>query len=253
MNDDKVFQLLIETNPIPDPDGLDSPLALVDLEQRSPTMATDTQIGTKPTGTKPVRDPNRRSRLLIGAAAAVLVVIVGLGTWAAFLVGDGQDSGSKSPPDVLEEFLRATFGGDLDSGYALLVDGAQMPWTTPATDWFDYESLFNIEFLDMDCIDTSLGAQCTATRRDDFSKAVGYTYSASLEASFQGPLIARFLEYGASDQALFFGEFPAWMEATHADVWNARCADQHSAECVQAKVDYAAEFGGQYEGELPEP
>ncbi len=216
-------------------------------------MTTDTQSTNESTGRRPGRDRNPRSRFLIGTAVAVLALTIGLGTWSAFLVGDGQDSGSKSPPDVLEEFLRATFGGDLDSGYALLVDGAQMPWTTPATDWFDWESLFNIEFLDMDCIDTPLGAQCTATRQDDFSKAVGYTYSASLEASFQGPLIARFLVYESTDQVVIIGDFPAWMEATHSEVWNGRCADQRSAECVQVYVEYGAEFGERYEGELPQP
>ncbi len=78
MNDDKVFRLLMETNPVPDPDGLDSPLALNELERRSPTMAANQPSSG-----------NRSNRLLIGAVAAVAVLVVGLGTWAAFANDEG--------------------------------------------------------------------------------------------------------------------------------------------------------------------
>lgn len=79
MNDEKVFRLLMETNPVPDPDGLDSPLALAELERRSPIMATDQPSSG-----------NRSNGLLIGAVAAVAVLIVGLGSWAVLANDDGS-------------------------------------------------------------------------------------------------------------------------------------------------------------------
>lgn len=113
MNDDKVFQLLMETNPVPDPDGLDSPLALAQLEQRSPTMATDTQSTTERTRIKEVRDKNRRSRLLVAATTAALALIVGLGTWA--ILGGGGGGEAANPRAAVEGYYEASNSHDLNA------------------------------------------------------------------------------------------------------------------------------------------
>ena len=84
MNDERVFQLLRETNPVPDPDGLHSPIALAPVE-----LAASEQVPTQVGGTRPARDPNRRGRLLAGAVAAVLVLIAGAGMLTVF---GGEDN-----------------------------------------------------------------------------------------------------------------------------------------------------------------
>lgn len=112
MNDDKVFRLLMETNPVPDPDGLDSPLALTELERRSPIMTTPQPNSGK-----------RNNGLLIGAIAAVAVLIVGLGSWAALAdnpsgpstTAVAAASSTTTPPADSEAFALATVSGYLDA------------------------------------------------------------------------------------------------------------------------------------------
>lgn len=121
MNDEKVFQLLSETNPVPDPDGLDSPLALAQLERRSPNMATDTRSTTEQARTRPARDPNRRSRLVIGVATAALALIVGLGTWA--VIGGGGDVALDPDVEVVQSAIEARNRGDIEAYKASLTGG----------------------------------------------------------------------------------------------------------------------------------
>ena len=72
-------------------------------------MATDTRKRTEVTGTRPRREPNRRSRLLVGVATAMLALIVGLGTWA--IVGGGGEAAS--PQAVVEGYYEALNAGDV--------------------------------------------------------------------------------------------------------------------------------------------
>jgi hypothetical protein len=122
MNDDKVFRLLVETNPVPDPDGLDSPLGLIEIERRSPTMATDERISTELTRTKPVRGGNRLHGPLLGVAAAVLVLIIGIGTWA--VIGGNQDAADGSEVSVVLSHYEAMNNGDIDGWFATLTEKA---------------------------------------------------------------------------------------------------------------------------------
>lgn len=81
MNNEQVYQLLTEMNPVPDPDALDSPVALAELEQRSPSMATEERIETGSPRSQP-RNGGRWPRALLAAAAAVVALIVAVGAAA---------------------------------------------------------------------------------------------------------------------------------------------------------------------------
>lgn len=96
MNDDRVFQVLRETNPVPDPDGLDSPIALSQIERWNPSMATGEPIPTQVSTTRPAPGRNRGKRLLAGAVAALLVLVAGAGMWTVF----GGDSNDVLTPTV---------------------------------------------------------------------------------------------------------------------------------------------------------
>jgi len=96
MNDDRVFQLLRETNPVPDPDGLDSPLALAQIERWHPGMAVGEPNPDLGSTTRPAPARKLHKRLLAGAIAAFLVLIAGAGMWTVF----GGDSNDVLAPTV---------------------------------------------------------------------------------------------------------------------------------------------------------
>lgn len=92
MNDEEIFGLLIATNPVADPDGLDSPLALTDLGRRSgPIMQT--QQRTEQTPLRP-----KRRRGILAAAASLAVIAAGVGLFLAVRADDrGADAADAAP------------------------------------------------------------------------------------------------------------------------------------------------------------
>jgi ketosteroid isomerase-like protein len=116
MSVETAFRRLGNANPVPDPASLrerrhDAAVFLATTQKRNPTMATGQRKEIEPTSTKPVHDRNRRSRLLIGAAAAVLVLIVGIGTLA--MIGGDEDA-AVDPVRVIEDYAVAYNAGDID-------------------------------------------------------------------------------------------------------------------------------------------
>ena len=105
-HEDRVFTLLIESNPIPQVDDLDvgeigGARYLATLEQRSGEMSTK-KIDVE---TPEPRRPRVRRGLLIGAVTVALVVIVGVAL--AFVTGDDTEVvGSDS------RLLQLTFDGE---------------------------------------------------------------------------------------------------------------------------------------------
>ncbi|MGI9647566.1 MAG: hypothetical protein ACR2OI_03510 [Acidimicrobiia bacterium] len=149
MNDDRVFQLLRETNPVPDPDGLDSPIALAQVERWTPTMTTGERIPTHASTTKPAPGPNRWKRHAAGAVATLLVLIAGAGMWTIF-GGDNNDvlaptvSVPSSPypvPDGVTRVIDSQVGvvGILELEYpgseAEAIAGFYEEWTSNEGGW----------------------------------------------------------------------------------------------------------------------
>ena len=85
MRDEEIFGLLVETNPVADPDGLDSPLALADFGRRS---GTDMQTQER---TRPLPTMKRRTTE-VAAAAFLVVIAAGVGL---FLASRADDSGAE--------------------------------------------------------------------------------------------------------------------------------------------------------------
>jgi len=115
MSVETAFRQLRDANPVTDPGSLreqrhDAAVFLATTQQRNPTMATGQRIEIETTSPKPVRDRNRRSRLLIGAATAVLALIVGLGTWA--VIGGDKDAASDPKVAVVLSATDALTRGD---------------------------------------------------------------------------------------------------------------------------------------------
>jgi hypothetical protein len=172
MNDEKVFQLLMETNPVPDPDGLDSPIALAQPVGRNPNMATSERISTEPT--RIVRDPSRRSRILIGAAAA-LVVIVGIGT--AVVIGGDKDAATEPEVAVVLSAIEARNSGDIEA-YKAYLSGAELSVENRSnlSEALSYANnstiLANCRVSEKTPTEESV-VECDATQIDDFYGAGG--------------------------------------------------------------------------------
>jgi len=175
MNDEKVFQLLMETNPVPDPDGLDSPIALAQPVGRNPNMATSERISTEPTSTRPARNPNRRSRILIGTAAAVVALIVGIGTLA--IVGGDGDTAVEPEVAVVLSATDALNRGDIGA-YKASLTGDELAFQQ-GVDAAEALSYANATTELGDCIVTGIAetgesiVECDSTRNDDFYGAGG--------------------------------------------------------------------------------
>lgn len=102
-------------NPIPDPDGLDSS----EIERRSMPMAIDERISPERTPTKPIRG-NRRIGLLVGAAAAVVVLVAGLASWAVI---SGNDDAAVAPEvTIVLSSYEAMNNADIDGWFVLVTE-----------------------------------------------------------------------------------------------------------------------------------
>lgn len=82
MRDEQIFDLLAETNPVPDADGLDSLPAFLDF-----TTGKGAEMQTQQK-TTPTIAPLRRRGALVTAAAFLAVVVAGIGIYLATRGGD---------------------------------------------------------------------------------------------------------------------------------------------------------------------
>lgn len=227
MNDERVFQLLMETNPVPDPDALDSPLALAPLERRSPTMATDTQSTTQPIGTQPVREKYWRSRLLIGAAA-VLALIVGIGIW----VGTGGDEEAAVSPevDIVLSAMDARNRGDIEA-YKASLTGSELAFeeSVRLAEALSYANS-TTELADCAVVGNAPTGesivQCEATTTDDFYGAGGISVSETItfQVTADGKISASESEldnipWERTELAEFNLAFWSWLMKDHLTVF----------------------------------
>lgn len=85
-------------------------------------MAMDERISTQSSATKRGSNRNTRNGLLVGAAAAVLVLVVGLASWAA-IAGD-DDGAVASEVSVAIASFEAINDGDIDGYLELFTEEA---------------------------------------------------------------------------------------------------------------------------------
>lgn len=268
MNDEKVFQLLVETNPVPDPDGLDSPVALSQLERRSPNMATSERISVEPPGTRTGRE--RRNRILIGAATAVVVLIAGLGT-LAILDGDSDATDEPAVAVVLSAF-EALNGGDVDAYLAGLTGGAlEDEETHRAAEALSYANrtweLDDCRLTGMTSAGESL-VVCESTQTDDFRGAGGIVETTTLrfivtaDDKIAGRTSLDGVPFSESEFAKFNSAFWSWLVNAHPVVFDeigpppnvtsgipgvdwSEQGDPHEPDEMLIALEYVAEFVAQ--------
>jgi hypothetical protein len=122
MNDEQVFQLLAETNPVPKVGVGVAPVALGDADQGGRTMATtnsrlspERRFDSDPT-------PGRRWGALLAAAAVLLVLIGGAAMWA--LVGRGNEVADEPGMSSVLAAYDAMNNGNIDAFYSHLTEHA---------------------------------------------------------------------------------------------------------------------------------
>jgi hypothetical protein len=273
MNDEKVFQLLVETNPVPDPDGLDSPIALAQPVGRNPNMATSERISTEPTSTGPARDPNRRSRILIGTAAAVVLLIVGLGTLA--VVGGDRDTAVEPEVAVVLSAFEALNGGDIEAYKASLTgDELAFEQSSNASEALSYANA-TYELVDCRVSGTvesgESTVECGSTRNDEFYGAGGIVETGTMTVlvteddkiravSFPTPDIP----WADTDFAAFNLAYWNWLADAHPAVFadiafltadldsipglTVRPTDPHEPAEMLTALEYIDEFVAQSDG-----
>jgi hypothetical protein len=115
MNDERVFRLLAETNPVPTIDSVGVPGALGEIDRGRATMTTTT--------TSPERGTRRRYRgPLVAIAAALVVLVAGVAVWATTRGGD--ELASQPGLSSVTAAYEAMNNGNLDKFYAQLTDRA---------------------------------------------------------------------------------------------------------------------------------
>ena len=143
-------------------------------------MTTGERPSTEPSGTRPVRTPNRRSRVLIGAAAAMLVLIFGIGTWV--IVGGSEGDDVAAEVSVVLSQYEAWNNGDYDGWSATLTEELAQEETGGGFPYILFNSNQQIEVVEpCRVIGTSpVGestVQCVTTVRSDFYGPAGIAES----------------------------------------------------------------------------
>lgn len=174
MNEEKVFRLIVEMNPVPDADALDSPLGLTELERRSPTMGTRTTRTEQAIETRP--GGSRSKGLVVGLVTAAAVLIVGIGGWALFNSNSETELAS-SPQAIAEMMVTALDEHDVDTALGLLADDPEilvMSLDTPEAfrDLFRGLEVLDFGFEGQGCVVSEAGeALCTTLERRVWSDA----------------------------------------------------------------------------------
>jgi hypothetical protein len=180
MNDDRVFQLLAEINPVPDPDGLDSPIALADTEEMRGAMATIERTEREQTHAARSEGTSRKRGLAIASAAAAVVLIVGAGLWA--FTGSSDTELASTPAGLATTYLDARNNNDPEAALAVLSSNAafdEVPIIADIDDLgprFEWMSIRGIR-LDHTCTETAPGTvsevRCTYEGVERLNTALG--------------------------------------------------------------------------------
>ena len=208
----------METNPVPNPDALDSPIALVELERGSSTMATTDRITTETDSAGP------RRTVIIAAASAALVLVVGLATLA--LVNRNDDTAGPDIDAVLVAYL-AQNNGDVETYLATLGPAV----ASDATRWNDLEVLATLnartEFVEP-CRrvesrrpgETTI--QCTVRSTNDLDEPAGIfvTSTEFFSVDPHGKINDRdSVDIGITDRLMFIRAFWRWLNAEHPEAY----------------------------------
>lgn len=175
MRDNEIFGLLVATNPVPDPDGLDLPLALADFGERSKEMQTKLEE------LKPIETPRRR--WIPALAAAVVVILVGVSI--AVFTNNSEPAaagGETSPVATALSFIAARDAWDGETVRSLVATDAVINGFVATADEYltidEFERATGWRFLEPNCTEGGSGAigvrvLCTYTMENAWSQALG--------------------------------------------------------------------------------
>lgn len=223
MNDDRVFQLLAEINPVPDPDGLDSPIALTDTEEMRGAMATIKETKHEQTHAAPSEGTSRKRGLVVAAAAAALVLIVGVGAWVLAATNEGELAAS--PEALASVYLDAKNDNHPEAALGVLSPTASLVNEVPRIEsledvgpTFDWLSRRGIQH-DYSCTETS-GDEvvCTYEYEDRLSRAVGHppVVGSYTFLIMEGQITRIVHDFDFEDYSPnVFEVFVAWLDAEH--------------------------------------
>ena len=225
MNDEQVFRLVMETNPVPDPDGLDSPIALAELERGSRTMAIDSQVRTESIEPNNSRSWQWGRGPLVGGALAILVLVVGIGAWV--LTADDQDVADGPEVSVVMAAYDAMNNDDIDGWFATLSESR-----AAAESRDDRQFLVNMSartelieacrMLEPSPTSGLARVQCRVTVSNDYHDPGGIdlTRTDTFLIDDAGK-IDNVIEQWEYDDVVFFAyneDFSDWLESAYPDV-----------------------------------
>jgi hypothetical protein len=177
MNDERVFHLLKEINPVADPDGLDSPVALGDFETQGGAMATIERTEFDQTDAAPSQGTSGRKGVMIAVAAAAAVLIVGIGAWA--LIQSDETKLAASPESIGEAMVAALDSHDAEAAVGLLAPDATVNIFSAGTseefrDLFGWFEALDWRFDYQACSSTPTGeVTCTVLQQNKWTAADG--------------------------------------------------------------------------------
>lgn len=222
MTDETVFQLLMATNPVPDPDGLDSPMAAFTPPKQGSPRRTGRGIATHEGDTGMGSYAYGRDWLRTGVATAV-VLLLGLGTWVALGGSDGEEVAPEV--NVVLAAFDAWNAGDFEGFLAAFTDDlAQAEMGGVSRIIFNAGS--EIEIVEpchvVETSATGSTVQCGIVERNGFHGPAGISNSST--STFVVDLagkITHFTEVGTccSAEFTFQGRFWAWLADSYPNVY----------------------------------
>jgi hypothetical protein len=179
--EDYVLSVFAEANPVPDPEAYleRRPARLVTLEQRSTEM-----VHTELPQSAPTQQGSKRKGGLVAAAAALVVLIAGLGSW--LLSRSDSDRPEPAQPTTSIEkaiaFWEAVESRDLEAALAQMDparvnDNEAMPFgrdSATLQDKFAWYEAVDWSWALQECVEFDRSAvECTLIGRNAWSDALG--------------------------------------------------------------------------------
>ena len=224
-------------------------------------MATDERISIEPDRIKPLRDKTRQTRLVLGAAAAILALIVAIG---AITVLGGEDVAVEPEVAVALSYYEALNNGDVDGWLATLTAERAQTELLESGDVI-LQSLANanreIEVVEpcrliAPSFTGVARVQCTVTERDDFSGAgeLRFSYTDTFVVDENGQIVSVDGDFDFTVAQEFLVAFWDWLEVAHSDIYAELAPrdheslpglrDRHPDDMLLA-LDYVDEFVAQ--------